>query len=287
MRELYPTGPAWDGLGVNYGSDVVYGLTPNLTQARIDLKAIAGRMNRIRFHVPPANVTPRVINNCLQVIDMAKDMGLKVVWGCTSNGSTLTAANWLAYHDATVARAIQAQDHGIDDYNTGNEDEYRIDGTTLPIGTYRANQNALAGVVKSVFSNTTSYVVSQNHTFGWITLGLGNFDKIGLNVYGDSATDPRYFVYILSTFYKAFGAKMYISEFNIADSWADLDMNEMQQKRALRNRIRYIRTLGVEEAYFFTYAHNTTEDFALRLADGRYRLMWDLFSAGRPVANRG
>lgn len=276
----------WNALGVNYGSDVVYGPTADMTTARNDLRIISRHMNRIRFHIPSANVSPHVVANSMQVIEIAKSYGLKVVWGCTSNGTTLTAANWQAYHDATIQRAMYAESIGVDEFNVANEDEYRIDGTTLPIATFRQNISSLALDVKAVFSGIVSYAVSHNHTFGWITFGLGNLDKIGLNIYGSSPYDHRFFIYIISTFYRAFGDNMYISEFNIADSWPSFTEGEASQKHMLRDRIVYIRQLGVKEAYFFTYCHASDDEFALRLADGSFRQMWGLFIEGRPTVNR-
>lgn len=282
-RQRHPHGVAWQGLGVNYGSDVVYGLQADVDQAIIDLSSIRERADRIRFHIPSFNAPEHVIANCLTVIDIAIDMGFKVVWGCTANGTTLTSSNWQTYYDAAVARAAIADAHGIDEYTVANEDEYRIDGTTLPIATFRSNISTLALAVKAVYTGVVSYSVSHNHTFGWIAFGKGNIDRFGLNVYGSNAYDHRFFLYVLNTFYAAFGSSMYISEFSIIDSWPALTMNDSQQKQALRDRLAYIRRLGVAEAYYFTYCHESTDEFALRLADGTYRGMWDLLTRDRPL----
>jgi hypothetical protein len=270
------SGTSWSGLGVNYGSDVVYDVPFRTSEVKQDIATIAQVFSGIRIHIPPPSTPQWVLNNIAVVIGYAKAAGLQTLWGSTANGGdTLTATNWSAYVTAVLSRATLAAQYGVDDFTIGNEDEYRIDGTTLTAATFRSNLKALATSVKSRFNGTVSYTVSQNHTFGWISDGKGSIDKLGLNVYGSNTPyDPRYFIYILSTFYKAFGASMYIAEFNITDDWTSLSISEAEKCRYLKVRINYIRRLGVAQAYYFIYAHRSTNQFSLKLSSGDFSDMW-------------
>lgn len=281
MRRQATYGPRWQSMGVNYGSDVAYDNPFNEQLVRTDLLMMKHCFSRIRIFIPNTSISARVRDNCLRIASIAKGLGFKVVWGCTANPSVLTASNWQTYRDYVVQRAQLAESYGIDEFTLGNEDEYRIDGTTLSIGIFRSNIISLAADVKQVFSGDISYTVSHNHTFGWISIGkhnLGSLDKLGLNVYGSHPADQRYFIYILSTFYKEFGSAMYISEFNITDNWADAPASEHERYVALKTKIDYIRRTGVNEAYYFIFSHRSTDQFSLKRADGTYSAMWKALS---------
>lgn len=104
-----------------------------------------------------------------------------------------------------------------------------------------------------------TYSVSQGYQTYWTSITPGvDLDTIGLDVYGDTGYDN--FVSIVSTMWAIFGTQMIISEFNTHSSWAAVRIRGMSPSQRgfdiaygdeIARRRDYLRTLGLEQAYFF------------------------------------
>lgn len=122
----------------------------------------------------------------------------------------------------------------------------------------------LATEVQAVFSGEVTYSVSQGYETYWTSITPGtDLDTIGLDIYGQNGARDSFadFKSLLDAMFAVFNTQMYISEFNIHASWSSSLASGMGPTNIgfdiayadeVMKRLNYIRTLGLEKAYFFS-----------------------------------
>lgn len=278
VRPIYHPGPLWPGSGVNYGNDRAFNAYFNADAIRNELVFLRRYFTKIRIFVPHYSYgnTHSIVTNCLAIIDQAVSLGFtEVVWGITCSESTLTAAHYPAYKAACLTRAQVAASHGVTSFVVGNEEEYHVDNSTLTRAQIEASiRDDLAPATKAVFSNQVSYNFAAGVLSDWLNSGKGALDTIGMNVYGNDEYDGTGFCRDVRNFYNAFGSTAYISEYGLHYDWDAVTMNDYDQYIELTKRRQFVQSSGLSASYFFLFMHLHTDDFAARLANGRYRSMW-------------
>lgn len=159
-------------------------------------------------------------------------------------------------------------------------DQYRISypstGTNgSSTGQYRIQWSAreVIRVVKALMVKVATrftigpviYCESQGHTVGWIDLGIpdGNF-QFGLNGYGDgteaTTTGRAAWKAEIDACFAKFGNRLVISEYNIVGDTGNWKVKgrdyrdrgfEKPYIQEMLWRLRYMRSLGIPEIYFF------------------------------------
>lgn len=218
----------------------------------------------------------------LAAIIRAVAEGADIIWGVTSGGVTLTASNWSTYVAATLAAAQWAEDNGVFEFQIGNEEEAKNDDTTLTDAQLRTNLKALATEAKGVFTNgdvSYSFSGSSTNVDAWISVGKGDIDILGANIYmgGEGYYDETWKKSI-TNLVNAFGSDgIYLTEF--APSWSELDdysTDEAVQAAAVTEMIDYIKASGMTRALFYCYINAAwLPGFGARKDDGTYRLLWN------------
>jgi hypothetical protein len=205
-------------------------------------------------------------------------MGLRFIWGVSSAGATLTAANWSDFSDAVLAAAQWAQDNGVYEFQIGNEEELHNDDDTLTDAQLVTNLKALATDVQEIFTNgNVSYATSWDYD-ALVAAGRGDIDLIGLNIYrgSDVGTFNDNWKWNISWIVSIFGTDaLYVTEFNLSSKDINnYSTNEAVQAVGITEMIEYFKTLGVERALFYSWHDYPGGLFGVVKDDGTYRLLW-------------
>jgi hypothetical protein len=104
------------------------------------------------------------------------------------------------------------------------------------------------------------YTSTETHLSDWITAGITpgvDFDYYGLNAYSSSSTNTATFRTYVQNAYNAFGANVYITEWNLYFNWGTVvsqvpTIKKMEQYT--KERIRVLQDVGISRAYFYTLA---------------------------------
>ena len=173
----------WPGLGmVLFHSEESYIdtlLDNGFTQLRIDI---------------PTYQNTSWLNRSKEVVIGAIAKGAKAIWGVSSNNGgnasyTITASNWPAYRQAILDAAQWAQDNGVYEFQLGNEEEFHIDGTTMPVEQLINNLKSVATDAQLIFTNgKISYTCGDNYINNWISSGKGDIDILASNIYRGGAS---------------------------------------------------------------------------------------------------
>jgi hypothetical protein len=202
--------------------------------------------------------------------------GARVLWGVSSNPSTITAANWPTFRQAILDAATWAQANGVSVFQLGNEEEARVDGTTITATTIRANLRSVATDVQAIFTGNIIYSYACGNTDAWIAEGKGDIDLIGINtcIGGEGSYPTDYWKTYITDMIDAFGADdIYITEFS--PSWSSIDdysTDEAVQAAAVAEMLDWIKASGISRAYFYTFYGDT---YGVVKNDGIYRLLWN------------
>lgn len=278
MQQVFTAGPTWAGSGINYGNDRAFPVYFNSTSIANELHFLRKYFTKLRVFIPhyAYGTSHSIITNCLYIIDQAVQLGFsEIIWGITCSEATLTAATYSNYVTAAVARASVARDHGVTTFIIGNEEDYHVDGSSLTVAQMQNHiRSDLYTAVKPAFIGTVSYNLPAGVLSDWLAGGKGALDTIGMNVYGNNEYDGAGFCRDVRNFYNTFGATAHISEYGIHYDWTAVTMDPADQYQELKKRHDFIKRIGVQAGYFFLYSHLNNDHFAVRLANGQYRQMW-------------
>lgn len=278
----------WKGLGISFAHDYHEYDDNQLCQQRLQELWDAG-IRKIRINMPPyttetQNVSLR--NKLRLVVTTALDKGFYVVWGYTKSQQTevpaISAATWPTYRDAVLAMAAWAQGlaNGTRfELSLGNEDDDKVDGTTLTSAQFRANILALATTCKGLFTQgKISYTSTIAFYNDWRTLGKGDLDYYGVNIYGG----PSIFDTYAKALKRDWGELGYIAEWNAADEGVNAFADEDSFNRELMRRYHLLRSHTIT-AYFFVYrSWGVAEKWALIKNNNVRRAAWYLLTSARP-----
>ena len=253
----------WSGLGMN--------MFPT-EDSYIDT-VLANGFTEVR-HLILYNDAGEIANSKAKIINwIAK--GAKVIWG-VSAPTPITADNYEAFRTAIKDAAQWAQANGVFEFQIGNEEELRVDGTTLTIAQIQANLKSIATEVQSIFTNgNVIYTCAYMHIPDWITAGKGDIDILAANIYrggGGSYNDD--WKTQITNLVNAFGVDgTYLTEFNLSGSaLEDYSEDEEVQAAAVTEMIEYIKASGMTRAFYFAWKD---DDFGVVKNDGTYRLLWN------------
>ena len=207
--------------------------------------------------------------------------GAKYIWGVSSSdGNTITSANWATFRQAILDAALWAQEHGVFEFQVGNEEEMHNDDDTLTDTQLRTNLKVVATEVQAIFTNgNVSYSCSANTTDinAWISIGKGDIDILACNIYrGGEGSFGDGWKTNITNLVNAFGVNgTYLTEFNLSyTSLDDYSADEAVQAVAITEMIDYIKASGMTRAFYHLWYHPWVPMGVLK-DDGTYRLLWD------------
>ena len=208
--------------------------------------------------------------------------GAKYIWGVSSNqfdnpANIITTESWPIFKQAILDNAQWAQDHGVYEFQLGNEEELHVDGTTMTVAQIITNLKSVATEVQEIFTNgKVSYTCDANYISDWIIAGKGDIDILASNVYMGGTTFNGGWKTLITNLVNAFGADgTSITEFG--PSWTSLDdysTDEAVQAEAITEMIEYIKASGITRAFYFLWYHPDMHMGILK-DDGTYRLLWN------------
>jgi hypothetical protein len=264
------SGTVCNNLGVN--------INPASVSEYIDA-LIARGIQYYRVSMPDYTDTT-AINNCKSAIATIVSKGGKVIWGVSSNPTTITASNWSTFSSAVQSIAAWCQDNGVYEFQIGNEEEWHIDGTTITKATLQSNLKTLATACQSIFTNgDISYSTSEkNFAADWIALGKGDIDKMGWTTYiGYQGWVDDNWKSSLSDAFDEWGTNSYCSEFGLSSSsLADFSTDEVTQAQAIYGMIEYFKSLGMTRYLFYIWQD---DDFGVVNWSDTYRKLWNVLQA--------
>ena len=203
--------------------------------------------------------------------------GAKVIWGVAAP-APITSTNWSDYRAAILNAAAWAEDNGVYEFQLGNEEESRVDGTTMTVDQLIANLKSVATEVKEIYTRgNVSYACEhdQSKQVAWNIAGLGDIDLISFNTYVESTSNWDWWKTKINWMVNHFGARAYLSEFNLTSSSLDAwSADEKVQAEALTEMIEYIKDSETKRALYFAWKDGETSLGVLK-ADGTYRQLWN------------
>lgn len=270
----------WGGLGVNHKSPA------KIVSDAAYFKTIG--VNKVRAHLPPIS-NSAAMAQWLAVAKQWYDLGFYTIYGGSVLGGTGSAADWSTYRTNILAYAttLAAGERKMTEFQIGNELELRVDGTTLTQTQLRTNLRSLGAEVKAILPEyTISYTTSFYQDYSsWASEGIAGLDKLGINVYGNISTSGGRWTnsYMvngkLATIYSALGSSVYISEFGIDASSANLDLVSDNQKAVwMRQILKDIKNSGIPSAYVYMYRGylDQNNNFALVYTDDSHTAAWNV-----------
>lgn len=275
----------YPGLGMNYGVLQAFKLYDDpsttlthaqwITQIKKDLDDMwRDGIRYIRLWLyNPINSPAYAISHIIEIGQLAKTAGFYVVGGVTTLlGPTLNDTNWPTISVAVLAEAVKAQSAGFDEFCIDNEAYLRQNGLTGFFTKY----GALATSVKGVFSGKITYSETEFSIPQWVgqTIGSGTFvnlDYLAMNCYGSNNVESGVplFIQNLNTCWLSFGAKSYISEFNIYASQPYNKLSKRQISEFTKMKLDKIYSIGFTRAYFFSWT-SQNDEFSVKKMDGTF-----------------
>lgn len=273
-------------IGVNYGhSGGVYGARHASNLAYLWSCGV----RKIRIAYPTYNSTTKNVNS-KQLVQAALDMGFDVIWGlaCLPNQ---TATMWSTYKSQVLTDILpwaQSVNNPKLTISLGNEDEEKVDGTTLTVASIMADiSGAFATSAKSVYTvGKIDYVAAATRRSAWAANGKGSLDRVGFNVYYD--VDPEAgFKSSVTAIKNSTFAGAYVGEFSTPNGFSDMSTSSMPENAWRDNMARRLQLLldFNLEAYVFCY---DVGNFGVNYGywemlnqDGSNRLAWQEFTRQR------
>jgi hypothetical protein len=266
---VYPQ--KWSGLGIctfwGFASYVDTILANGFTELRID--------------IPTYTDTTWLTGSKAAVIS-AIGKGANVIWGVSSNGTTITSTNWPNFRQAILDAAAWAQANGVFEFQLGNEELFHNDDTTMTDAQLIVNLKSVATDVQAIFTNgNVSYTCAQQDVIrnAWIAAGRGDIDILACNIYKGGSDDDYDLSYQdrIDSMITAFGTDhTYLTEFG--PSYTSLEhysVDEAVQAAAVTEMIDYIKASGMTRALYYCWKDDGAAHFGVVKAGGTYRLLWN------------
>jgi len=260
----------WSGLGMGLFS------TENSSEfdEYVDI-LLANGFTELRIGLPNYTDTTYITQTKAAII-RAVAKGAEVIWGVCSGENIITDESWPDFRAAIFDTAQWAQDNGVYEFLIGNEEEMKVDSTTMTVAQLIANLKEVAVEVKQIFTNgNVSYSCWAAKIDDWIRAGKGDLDILASNIYmGGKGSYDNDWKTLVSDLVNAFGVEgTYLTEFG--PSWSSLNdysTDEAVQAAAVTEMIEYIKASGMTRAFYFAWK---SDDFGVVKNDGTYRLLWN------------
>jgi hypothetical protein len=263
----------WSGLGIGG----IYSSTQAQVLTYLDT-LIANGFTEFRTAIPDYTMTGWVDDSkWVQQQVIAK--GGKSIWGVCSGSTAITSTSWIAFRAAILSAAAWAQANGVFEFQLGNEDEYKVDGTTMTVARLIANLKSTATEVQAIFTRgNVSYTCWSTHIDDWIAAGKGDIDILASNIYMTWGPHPYDLPWQdeIDALIGAFGVNgTYITEFGPNTERLDYySADEAVQAAAVATMIDYIKASGTTRALYFCWKDGGY-NWGILKADGTYRLLWN------------
>lgn len=270
--------PVEIGMNVFSTSDNLWYAPDDVFDAHVQSCLDAG-ITKIRVEVGSYGYA-EPLQHSKEAVVRAKNAGAYVFWGVS--GDSITASNWPDQRIAILDAAAWAQANGVDEFAIGNEEEYKVDGTTITVAQVQANLKSVATEVQSIFTRgPVSYNTSKDFLYDWISLGKGNIDTFGLNLYlgGQWGYDDTW-MDAIDDAYAEWGSEAFLSEFGPSyTNLADYSTDETTQADGVQEMMDYCSYVGLGPAYYFCYYDDARPfgpaGFGALKTDDTYRELWD------------
>jgi len=269
---VYPQ--KWSGLGMGLFS------TENSSEfdEYVDI-LLANGFTELRIGLPDYTDATYITQTKAAII-RAVAKGAEVIWGVCSGENIITDESWPDFRAAILETAQWAQDNGVYEFLIGNEEEMKVDGTTMTVTQLIANLKEVAVEVKQIFTNgNVSYSCWAAKIDDWITAGKGDLDILASNIYmGGEGSYDNYWKTLITNLVNAFGIDgTYLTEF--APSWSGIDdfsTDEAVQAAAVTEMIEYIEASGITRALYYCWKDPLhLLGFGILKDDGTYSLLWN------------
>lgn len=282
--------------GINYGHGLSSATYKKAT-VYAEMRAIYNAGYRaIRIAQPTYSSSAGTLNMCKDLVQWALDVGFdEVHWGVvgarpvTSSGFTAFANNV----KTVVAPWAQGLANSRFHLGIGNEEELHVDGTTITVSTLQNNLKTLATDVQAIYTyGDIVYVTDATERVDWSTLGLGNIDRLGMNVYygvppsGDFKSNVDL---IASTF----GANAFITEWGIGGGYPTISAYGTQAEEIFADnmlqRQKFIEAASLDH-FVFAFSDGAfgvpANMWGLRTTSGVYRKAWYKLTGTRNYSSR-
>jgi len=260
----------WSGLGIDI-ENLVYIETIPEFDSYVDT-LLANGFTQIRVKIAQYYSDDVDLSKTAALRAIAK--GAEVIWG-VDGGSTITATNWSSFRQAILDAAQWAQDNGVYEFLLGNEEDDRVDGTTMTQAQIIVNLKAVATDVQAIFTRgNISYTCNSFAISDWVTAGRGDIDILASNVYingwGNWKTNITNLIAGFGTDHTG------ITEFSVSGNGLDnYSTDEAVQAAGTIEMIEYIKASGMTRAFYFCYTDTSwLPGRGVLKADGTYRLLW-------------
>ena len=269
-------------LGINYYHESMGFYSRTNEEINADLDRILTFTNKIKVY---NYVLDHDNSICLNVATLAKAKGFHVTWVENPDGNPdIDFTIWDgAYTTAVLADAAAAEAIGVDIFIVGNETSLKVDGVDFAdYASLISRVKTLVTSVKAVFTGQVSFQEGWWKKDDWFSAGLGSLDKIYFNVYEAYAD----FVDICEDMYAKFGNNLVIGEFSAQNYVSDLYPNGIGEReeddffRQIANRINTLKTIGIEDVYYFTYKEDDGHGVVINDIP-EYRKAWNALASDR------
>lgn len=287
----------WNGIGVNYKGAEANWPTDAAYLKRVGVTTIRPNLSSFPNSPYTAGSLPDTVGSIewwRKCAAYFKSQGFKVVYGVarvSGVSGTFDATAWATYRANVLADVIYLQSIGfeVDYYQMGNEIEGIINNTTYVQTQLISDLKALATDLRPYLSENTQLLYSTydlNATMfnNWISAGLGDIDVLGGNVYAQTGSNGKGFIFgdmsRLGIMIKTFGADRFIlTEFGITGNAVEYAAaRQSNRARIMKHIYAGIRELGFKTAIVYSYVGylNGDNDFALKNTDGTFDVQWGM-----------
>ena len=281
----------WDKLGLNIGNDIIEGVEFNAAQALADAayhKAIGLKYIRIpgsAFYInnPSEWANAQRANMRTMAVNYL-NQGIEVLYIASWYG-TFTTDSVSAYETHLAEEAAWAQSVGIQRLQIMNEMEINIDGSFTQASLYTYMQTLPAVAAAAGFTGDITASVSQDWFSQWTANGVGNYDSLGLDIYGSGAQESyglgnyANFCSQIETLKAAIGDDLFISEFACSGQEGDLSqIDPVVYTREIMKRANYLEANFTVPCYLFTWRMSTDRWSAMRSGSTLRRFWYDMIA---------
>jgi len=232
-------------LGFNFGHDSTnYDLSPNGVVAQQLAYLTTSGITMIRTAYMGWN------NQQSEALALfAKSKGYYVIIG--GDWGTLSPTDVQTYDADVLSEAKWAQANHIDQLSIGNEQEYRLSG--MSAAQFQSSLKSLAAQVRAVYSGKISYETQPYQIASWQSVGLGDIDMLGLNLYCGEPCNENFITQAIN----AFGiTHVYISETNADMSTGQYTNDATHAQEVTNDALVLHRTFRTMPIYYFAFGAN-------------------------------
>lgn len=284
----------WQYFGLNVGNDINFGganFDTDVIDRDCDHLVNSVGINYFRANAKYSNATG--ITQIRYIVQKLLSLGANVQYGVSFEGVGANPTLRATAEGVMQTEAAWFQSLGGQRFQGPNELELNIGGGVSEADVYTYQQTLPALMTSAGFTGQKSITVSQDHYSQWTGSGKGNYDDVGLDIYGGDTTP-----YGLATFSNyasqcntviaALGADCYLAEWAAHPSEGDLDRIDPEEyAKEMMKRHTFNKANFSRPCYMHCWRFNGTDlrDFwAAKKDSGETRLFWfDVIEQRRKV----